>query len=475
MPGPAPRTLLRDAAPHAFSEALRVVGRPDVELATLGSGSNLSVRWRCSTCGQEWDAKPAARSKGRGCPKCAWAVRARSRAQAPLGEGVADLFPLIAAEFQSNLDRPDMGPSDLRPVSQQRCVWRCGPCGSHWEATVANRTAGRGCPACGNRRKAEARRRPSEQTGTAAGAATFPLSEFLANLTDAGLTLADLRPNSLDRCRWRCSTCEFEWEASVANRISKTSGCPNCARLRGADQRSQAPRGKALHDLYPDVSAQFLENLARADRTPDQIWPGSNALCRWRCARGHEWVTTVASRVAGTGCSRCVARGQSRLEFEVGEMLRIATGLRVVLDTPIREAGRSWRVDLALPELDLLVDLDPARWHANTHRDQRKIEALASHLYIRIRPASLPSLRGHTCTVPDDNFEALVWAAALRPALREMGVEWRQPNDQEHGLALAAAAKRWRETTQGRPARSAFDAAPHLECRRRSKTEQFRR
>lgn len=38
MPGPAPRTFLRDVAPAAFAEALHV-GRPDVDLANLGSGS----------------------------------------------------------------------------------------------------------------------------------------------------------------------------------------------------------------------------------------------------------------------------------------------------------------------------------------------------------------------------------------------------------------------------------------------------
>lgn len=127
VPGPAPRALLRDSAPRAFSEALGVVGRPDIELATLGSGSNLSVRWRCSTCGHEWEAKPAARSKGRGCPECAWASRARSRAQAPAGRSVADLFPLIAAEFQSNPTEPIWGPGIFGMVPASAA---CGVAGS---------------------------------------------------------------------------------------------------------------------------------------------------------------------------------------------------------------------------------------------------------------------------------------------------------------------------------------------------------
>jgi len=462
MPGPAPRILLRDTSTAAFTEALYVVGRPDVDLGNLGSGSNLSVRWRCARCSHEWDAKAAARSKGTGCPQCAWELRARSRAQAPAGSSLADLFPAIAAEFVDNLERSDMGPEDLRCGSHQRCLWRCGSCGHQWAARVANRVLGRGCPECGRRRRSELLRRPTATTGTAARAAYFPLSEFLANLTHPDLGLEDLRPNSLDRCRWRCSACAFEWEATVTNRVGKRSGCPICAAKRNGEVRGRAPEGESLQALYPDIAAEFVEHLARSDRTPAQIWPGSNAVCRWRCVRGHEWLTTVASRAAGAGCARCLGRGQSRLEFEVAEILRIATGQKVQLDVPVRAVGRTWRLDLALPALDLLVDLDPKHWHGNDCRDQRKIDALTGHVYIRIRPVSLPNLDGLTCPVPDDDFNALTWARALSPTLNHLGASWREPGEQECSAALAAAATRWRETLRGRPIRSALDAEPHL-------------
>ncbi|WP_376785977.1 MULTISPECIES: zinc-ribbon domain-containing protein [Aeromicrobium] len=461
VPGPVPVALLRDASPAIFAEALHVVGRPDVDVSTLGTGSNLPVRWRCPVCSHEWDAKPSARSRGTGCPACARAIRRRSRAQAPPGMSLADLFPQIASEFEANLDRQDMSPRDLRAHSKQRCLWRCVN-GHRWEATVANRTTGRGCPQCANERRAELRRRPTTATGTAAGHATFPVTELVQNLTSPGLTLVDLRPNSVDRCMWKCSSCEFEWEATVVNRISKKSGCPECAQQRSAETRSLAPAHASLGGLHPDLARELVKNIARPDRTADQIWPGSNDLCQWRCSRGHEWVTTVASRVAGAGCSRCGARGQSRLEFEVAEILRISTGLRVVLDLPVRADGRTWRVDLSLPELDLLVDLDPKHWHSNTDRDRRKVDALASRSYVRIRPISLPSVGGRVCRVPDDDFDAVTWANALAPVLQEMGGNWREPTVQECGLALAAALMRWRETTQGRPSWSAIDAAPHL-------------
>ena len=349
MPGPKPRSLLRDSDPDVFGEALRVIGRPDVDLDTLGTGSNLGVRWSCTTCSHEWDAKPSARFRGTGCPECARASRARSRAQAPPGKSLDDLYPLIAGEFQQNLARPDMGPRELRHAAQQRCLWRCGTCEHEWITTVATRTAGGGCPKCGNQRKAQSRRQPNSRTGTAAGAATFPLSELVGNLTNPDLDLQDLRPNSIDRCRWRCSDCSFEWVATITNRVGKRSGCPMCASVRNGEKRSRAPEGESLQARHPDIAAEFKVNVSRPDRTPEQIWPGSNMVCRWRCTRGHEWLTTVASRVSGAGCSRCAGRGQSRLEFEVAEILRVATGLEVILDAPVRAGGRNWRLDLALP------------------------------------------------------------------------------------------------------------------------------
>lgn len=461
MPGPVPRLLILDALPEILSEALQVVGRPEIDVATLGSGSNLPVLWRCAACFHEWEAKPAARSKGTGCPECAWAARARSRAQAPSGRSLADLFPQVASEFEANLDREDMGPSDLRAKAKQRCRWRCGK-GHSWEATVANRTSGRGCPACANETRTERRREPTVRSGTAAEAATFPLTELVENITNPGLALADLRPNSVDRCRWQCSSCDFQWEATVTNRVSKKSGCPGCGTRRNADNRSLAPVGASLAALHPAIAQEFVHNLARPDRTADQIWPGSNAVSRWRCARGHEGTTTVASRVAGANCARCSARGQSRLEFEVAEILRIATGHAVVLDRPVRANGRTWRIDVSIPELDLLIDLDPKHWHTDTERDRRKVIALASHSYIRVRPASLASVGGRTCVVPDNNFDALMWASALSSVLKSMGVQWRHPTADECGLALASAAREWRDTARGRPRWSAVDAAPHL-------------
>ena len=40
----------------------------DLDKLTLGSGKKIT--WKCSVCGNEWQAKIFNRTNGTGCPKC---------------------------------------------------------------------------------------------------------------------------------------------------------------------------------------------------------------------------------------------------------------------------------------------------------------------------------------------------------------------------------------------------------------------
>lgn len=75
----------------------------------------------------------------------------------------------------------------------------------------------------------------------------------------------------------------------------------------------------------------------------------------------------------------------------------------------------------------------------------------------------MPDIRdATTVTVTDGSLDAVTWACALRPRLAELGMEWTDLDTDTAALALASAAGLWRQTLQGRPKRSALDAAPHL-------------
>ncbi|WP_373312420.1 zinc-ribbon domain-containing protein [Asanoa siamensis] len=424
--------------------------------------SNLRVLWRCSSCGWHWETAVANRTSGTGCPECAWVTRGRSRALAPAGQSLADLSPRIAGEFVENLDRPEFSPWQLRAGSQQRCRWRCGGCQHVWESTVANRTSGRGCPVCCNVGRRASRRRIAPGSATAESVAPHLLIEFVRNLSSPGETLGGLKPASLDRCEWRCAECGRVWAATVRNRVVSGSGCPDCGAARAARSRRVPKVGRTFAETTPGAAAQFLENLSQPGRGPAAMNPATNDLCRWRCDKGHEWVTTAASRAAGSGCARCRGNGQSRFEVEIAELIAAGTGATVLVDVSQVAGGKRWRIDLSIPSIGLLIDLDPAHWHRNSARDSRKAMAFAGHEYLRVRPTHLADVGGQICWVTDGGDDPWKWCLAMVPYLSARGATWTGLTPDQRATALAAAAKRWEQTCNGRPLTSAADAAPHL-------------
>ncbi|WP_157847676.1 zinc-ribbon domain-containing protein [Streptomyces violens] len=459
-----PRTLLADTLPDVFAEALAVVDRPEYALAALGSSSNLKVVWECRACRHTWTTSPAARSRGTGCPACAVGKRGTSRARAPQGKSLADLYPQVAGEFVSNASRPGLGPLELRCGSEQRCIWRCSACDHEWVAAVVDRRNGRGCPSCANAKRA-IRRRTVIDGNSAALRAPHLVDELVSNLTSPGSGLESRRPASVDRCLWRCSECAYEWQATIVNRVSKNSGCPRCARERNRAARLTPKPGRSLSDTHPHIAAQLVYTVSPLDMDGAQLSNGSNVMCRWRCNRGHEWQTTVAARTYNnSGCPRCRGFGRSRFELEVAELLSLGGQLTVEVDVETVAGGRRWRVDLHIVELSLYIDLDPARWHSDTERDARKVAAMKEADYLRVRPASLRKVAGQVCYVHgnDDGTDPLSWAAAIGSWLARREVAWRKPGPDAVGASLNAAARKWIEVAVARPRYSALDAAPHL-------------
>ena len=459
------RTLLRDTHPEVFLEAVDVTGRPDHALNDLGTSSNLRVNWRCQQCGHLWVASPGARAVGRGCPLCAVAKRGASRARAPKGKALSDLFPEVSAEFVRNETRPESTPDQLRPGSHQRCQWRCTRCGHAWVASVASRIRGRGCRKCASAAQTDGRRRVAPGA-SAADKAPGLVAELVVNLTSPGVGLHERRPASMDRCFWRCADCDHGWEATITNRVTKGSGCPPCGRLKASATRRIPKPGNSLADTYPHLVSQLVANLSVPGRTASQMPAQAPDRCRWRCTRGHEWTTTVAARARpqGSGCPRCGGFGRSRFELEVAELLSVGCGVEVDVDVEVSIAGRRWRVDLYLPGIELYIDLDPAKWHCDSARDARKAVALAGLDYLRVRPVGLSGVDFQVCLVDgsDDGSSPLVWAEAIGRWLAARQLSWQALSATAVSQALTNAAQAWVVFNSGKPRTSAADAAPHL-------------
>lgn len=200
---PSRKGSVQQADPQAAAQA------DGWDPAQVSAGSRVEMPWRCRDCGTRWIAEICARANGhRPCPTCT------RTAKPPLSV----THPGLAAQML-----PPHDPDTLTHGSKAKVRWR-GPIGHEWEATVANRVKGSGCPVCSHGAGARARRTPLP------GASLADLFPDVAAEAD-GWEPSHYRAKSNARLSWRCSACGHQWSATIYSRTQRT-GCPACARDR---------------------------------------------------------------------------------------------------------------------------------------------------------------------------------------------------------------------------------------------------
>lgn len=306
-------------------------------------------------------------------------------------------------------------------------------------------------------------------------------AQFMRVVDGAPVTYGpmDISPGSAARCQWRCPACAHEWVTSVANRTIRRSGCPRCSQRRGTVlARSRAARSGPLAVVAPDLTTEFVANLTRPDRDVRTTPSGSHDRILWRCRSGHEWETAARQRVKYTTQCPVCRHGlwTSRLEFEVGELVEVSSGMTVTVGArrPRTDRACDEHIDLLVAEADLLVDLDPTRWHKSPlamDRDARKLDRLAGERYVRVRTRQLGLLPVERADPGQQVFlgetselDPWVWASAVLQAVQHYspGVRSRVPSPSERAAAQARADVRWRRLRSGARPRSLRSEHPQL-------------
>jgi hypothetical protein len=167
------------------------------------------------------------------------------------------------------------------------------------------------------------------------------------------------------------------------------------------------------------------------------------------------------------------------LEYDVAELFMEATGLTVRVSHvgPRDDRADVERIDLYIEEIDLLVDLDPFRWHAGPtahQRDARKLRRLADRTYVRIRSAALglvdielspESVARQVVLAHRDDKDPDLWVTAL---LHVASTRWCSERisdpltPQQRDQALGRAARRWADVHQGARPRSLATEHPEV-------------
>ena len=244
---------------------------------TAGSGKR--VWWQCKQ-GHEWQSSVNARNHHQtGCPVCT-------------GKKVLVGFNDFASQQSKLLSEwhpqrnSSIQPTDVTEFSNKKVWWRC-EAGHEWEELISNRSLGRRCPYCSNKRLISGENDFKTQ---------FPELAAEWHPHKNGTLNPDQVPPFSNLKVWWIGSCGHEWKTAISNR-SNGSRCPYCF-------------GRKILSGFNDLSVTHPHLLAEWDYeknliAPSSVSKGSNKKVHWKCSEHHEWLATVNNRANGSGCPIC--------------------------------------------------------------------------------------------------------------------------------------------------------------------------
>jgi hypothetical protein len=224
-------------------------------------GSKTPLRLRCAR-GHTWEALAASIESGVWCATCREeSVLAELRALAERWGGAC-----LSESYRHG---------------RERLLWQCRQ-GHRWKAPAEMIRRGIWCPGCRlptpgdmERMRRIARERGGECLST----------EYI---------------NSETKLRWRCHN-NHEWE-QLPSRIVQGTWCRACERGWGRGRRRL--NIETMHQMAADRGGTCLSTKYR----------GVYGRLRWRCARGHIWVTPANNVRRGCWCPACAHTARGTLD-----------------------------------------------------------------------------------------------------------------------------------------------------------------
>ncbi|SER92950.1 zinc-ribbon domain-containing protein [Lachnobacterium bovis] len=197
------------------------------------------------------------------------------------------LYPDIAKQWHPTKNG-NISPTMVAPNSNKK-VWWLGKCGHEWQAVIASRISGNGCPFC-NGKKVLIGENDLLTINPILGREWHP--------TKNGELSPDMVTPNSHRKVWWLGKCGHEWEDTIAHR-SNGRNCPFCSRrkiLEGFnDLKTTNPLMAA--EWHPTKNGALQPTMVSA-YSKKRVW--------WKCKKGHEWETIIKSRsIRNTRCPYC--------------------------------------------------------------------------------------------------------------------------------------------------------------------------
>ena len=316
----------------------------------ISYGSAKKVWW-LGKCGHEWEQNLNHRSRGRGCPICAQNIRGISHSKNWIAKhgSLADRNPELAKQWHPTKNEP-LTAKDVSAGSGNKAWWIC-PEGHEWEAVIASRNKGVGCPICSGHK-------------VLVGYNDLrTIKPDIANqwhpYKNGNLLPTDVTVNSGIYAWWVCSL-GHEWKAVIGSRTSGT-GCPICA------NKNIVAGFNDFESSYPELMKEWHPTLNEKVK-PYEVSPHSSKKVWWKCYKGHEWEAMISNRVKGTGCPIC----SSEIKTSFPEQAIFYYFKQVTTAYNRYLFDRRTEADIYLPEYKIAIEYDGQYYHQGEDSSRRE-------------------------------------------------------------------------------------------------------
>lgn len=253
------------------------------------------VWWFCDK-GHAYQMKVYHKTTGHGCPYCAGRTAISGKNDFTI------LHPELLEEWDYQKNK-GVSPSDYLPGSEKKVWWLCKQCGHSWNAIIANRVKGNGCPECGKQLgNLQALETKIQRYGSfESWCNEHPDKQYLLEEWDVSNSIkpSDVSPKSYSKIRWKCSTCGYRWTSAVFSRANADKTCPVCL------NRVALPGHNDLASQRPDLLHEWCYEL-NPNISPEKVTIGSSKIVWWQGNCGHKWEAKIRDRgLNNHGCPYC--------------------------------------------------------------------------------------------------------------------------------------------------------------------------
>ena len=249
----------------------------------FSKGSNKMFWWKCDKGDDhEWKTSINKRSGGSGCTICSGYKKVKSNC-------LSTTHPDLAEQWHPTKNG-DLTTDNIVAGSNKKAWWKCDKGDDHeWEAVIASRASGRGCPICINQKVVN-----SNCLKT-----THPdIAEQWHPSKNGSLTPYMFGAGSNKNIWWKCPEGDdHEWFTKIVNRVK--GQCPVCF-------GQKVVKSNCLSTTHPDIAEQWHPTKNGA-LTPLDVTYGSEKEVWWKCDKGddHEWIISPNNRSSGSNCPVC--------------------------------------------------------------------------------------------------------------------------------------------------------------------------